>query len=117
MAIDLRSGQLWLKLQREGFGALVGDDAAILCEFLKSQATSRHRPALGKLSDVVAVVDRFLKSDAIRVGFIRQLDSALWSRLQVIKEGTDDAALREASDLYIQIQERIKVYDRTETYE
>jgi hypothetical protein len=117
MAIGIKGAQLLLKLQRAGFGGLLDDEPSLLCDHLRSQAIAANRPALAKLAEVLAVVDGFLSSDAIRVGFIEELDRILRLHAKVIIRGSPEESMTHAVALLDAVQRRIKTYDRLKPYE
>ena len=83
--MDPEREALFQRFIQHGFEGLVDDQSAVLAKWLSERAAQTNRTSLAFVSDAIdAVYALFLEHDeygGIRLGFIRQLDEVVYSRL------------------------------------
>ena len=120
MEIDIAGARLLERFAERGFSGLVYDEPKLLGAYLRDRAAEPGRESLADVASAITeAYALFLKHDeagGIRVGFVSELDRAVFYYLPSIRRSDVQESTRTAREFLDLIRKRLAEYDPRKTY-
>lgn len=120
MDIDIAGARLLERFAERGFSGLVYDEPIRLSTYLRDRASKTGREPLADVASAITeAYALFLKHDeagGIRIGFVAELDRAVFYYLPSIRRSDVQESTRMAREFLDLIRKRLAEYDPRKTY-